>query len=82
MQNNLVDHIGSTVTVWTKDGNAMEDRTLLTVDSYGVVVTQWNNESRAVFVPWVHVNYIDYPAALRPTLAKVDTKDEVYYNVR
>lgn len=60
MTNNLVDKIGSDVTVWVHDGNAMENRTLLTLDTFGVVVTGWNDASKAVFVPWNQVKYIDY----------------------
>lgn len=60
--NNIVDKIGSQVTVWTVDGNAMENRTLLTLDTFGIVVTGWNAADKAVFVPWVRVTYVDYPA--------------------
>jgi hypothetical protein len=61
MKNNIVDRIGSQVTVWTADGNPMENRTLLTLDTFGVVVAGFNPEN-AVFVPWNQVKYIDYPA--------------------
>jgi hypothetical protein len=61
--NNVVDQIGSKVTVSTKDGNEMENRTLLTLDEFGVVVTSWNDAELAVFVPWNRVKYIVYPAA-------------------
>jgi hypothetical protein len=59
MANNLVDQCGSKVTVWCSDGNPMENRTLLTVDTFGVVVTPYSGE-HAVFVPWCMVKYIDY----------------------
>ena len=61
MSNNLVDQCGSKVTVWCSDGNAMENRTLLTLDTLGIVVTPCSGE-HAVFVPWVMVKYIDYKA--------------------
>jgi hypothetical protein len=60
MNSNLVDRIGSEVTIWCKDGNCMGNRTLFTLDSYGIVVSGWNDKDLCVFVPWIHVNYIDY----------------------
>lgn len=65
MNANIVDHIGSTVNVWTADGNAMENRQLLTVDTFGIVVTGFvdattDSLSKAVFVPWIQVKYVDY----------------------
>lgn len=62
MANNIVDRVGSTVTVWTQDGNPMENRKLLTLDTFGIVVTGYNDESKAVFIPWVQVKYVDYAA--------------------
>lgn len=55
---NIVDHIGSKVTVWTKDGNAAENRQLHTVDEFGVVIS--NFVGKLTFIPWVQVKYIDY----------------------
>lgn len=60
MNPNIVDRIGSEVTVWTTDGNSMTNRTLLTVDSFGVAVTGYNDKDLCVFVPWIHVKYVDY----------------------
>lgn len=62
MTNNLVDKVGSYVTVWCADGNAMENRTLFTLDTFGVVVSGYLSNETAVFVPWNQVKYIDYPA--------------------
>lgn len=63
MKNNIVDRIGSQVTVWTADGNPMENRVLLTLDTFGIVVSSYKPESLlAVFVPWNQVKYVDYPA--------------------
>lgn len=61
MSNNLVDQCGSKVTVWCSDGNAMESRILLTLDTFGIVVTACTGDN-AVFVPWNMVKYIDYQA--------------------
>lgn len=61
MANNIVDRVGSKVTVWTQDGNPMEDRKLLTLDTFGVAVTGCGSERKAVFVPWCQVKYVDYP---------------------
>jgi hypothetical protein len=61
MTANIVDQVGSKVTVWTKDGNAMENRRLWTLDEFGVVVSAFDNDKKAVFVPWIQVKYIDYP---------------------
>ncbi|MMZ45254.1 hypothetical protein D3C76_334190 [compost metagenome] len=55
---NIVDHIGSLVTVWTKDGNAAESRTLYTVDEFGVVIS--NQHGYQTFIPWIQIKYIDY----------------------
>ncbi|WP_342440006.1 hypothetical protein NSS79_15370 [Paenibacillus sp. FSL L8-0436] len=55
---NIVDRIGSTVTIWTKDGNAAENRKLHTVDEFGIVVS--NQHGKLMFVPWVQVKYVDY----------------------
>lgn len=55
---NLVDHIGSLVTVWTKDGNAAEKRLLHTADEFGVVIC--NYEGKQTFIPWIQIKYIDY----------------------
>ncbi len=66
MSNNLVDQCGNNVTVWCSDGNAMENRTLLTLDTFGVVVTACSG-SHAVFVPWQMVKYIDYSFNVQPT---------------
>ena len=60
LANNLVDQCGSEVTVWCSDGNPMKNRTLLTVDTFGVVVMDYS-KAHAVFVPWVMIKYIDYP---------------------
>ena len=60
MNDNIVDRIGSEVTVWTQDGNAMENRTLLTLDTFGIVVTGYGSADKCVFVPWVQVKYVDY----------------------
>lgn len=62
MTNNIVDKVGSEVTVWTQDGNPMENRKLLTLDTFGIVVTGYESCEKAVFVPWVQVKYVDYPA--------------------
>lgn len=62
MTNNLVDKCGSTVTVWCEDGNAMENRKLFTLDTFGVVVSGYGSEDKAVFIPWIKVKYIDFPA--------------------
>ena len=62
MANNIVDKVGSQLTVWCKDGNAMENRKLLTVDTFGIVVTGYGSDEKAVFVPWNQVKYVDYPA--------------------
>ncbi|WP_338841983.1 hypothetical protein [Paenibacillus glucanolyticus] len=59
MNPNIVDHIGSKVTVWTKDGNAADNRTLHTVDEFGVVIS--NYQGKQTFIPWIQVKYIDYP---------------------
>lgn len=61
MANNIVDKVGSKVTVWTQDGNPMEERKLLTLDTFGIVVTGYGSEQKAVFVPWNQVKYVDYP---------------------
>ena len=61
MASNIVDKIGTSVSVWTQDGNFMENRTLLTLDTFGVVVTGYGDSGKAVFVPWVQVKYVDYP---------------------
>lgn len=63
MSNNIVDRIGGTVTVWTQDGNGMEKRKLLTVDTFGIVVTGFRSDVNAVFVPWCQVKYVDYSNA-------------------
>ncbi len=55
---NIVDRIGSKVTLWTKDGNAAENRQLHTVDEFGIVVT--NQHGKLMFVPWCQVKYVDY----------------------
>lgn len=55
---NLVDHIGSLVTVWTKDGNAAEKRLLHTVDEFGIVIS--NQDAKRTFIPWCQVKYVDY----------------------
>ncbi|WP_340397791.1 hypothetical protein NST50_05260 [Paenibacillus sp. FSL E2-0202] len=55
---NIVDRIGSKVTVWTKDGNAAENRKLHTVDEFGIVVS--NFTGKLMFVPWAQVKYVDY----------------------
>lgn len=60
MTANIVDHCGSKVTVWCEDGNAMENRTLLTLDSFGLVVTGYQDDDKYVFVPWCKVKYVDY----------------------
>lgn len=62
MEHNIVDKIGSRVNVWTADGNAMEQRELLTLDTFGIVVTGCASPEKAVFVPWCQVKYVDYPA--------------------
>lgn len=62
MKANIVDRIGSQVTVYTADGNPMENRILLTLDTFGIVVSGWKPElGLAVFVPWNQVKYVDYP---------------------
>lgn len=63
MNPNIVDHIGSKVTVWTKDGNAAENRTLHTVDEFGVVIS--NYQGKQTFIPWIQVKYIDYAELAR-----------------
>jgi hypothetical protein len=60
MAKNIIDQIGGKVTVWTKDGNNMENRTLHTLDEFGVVVSAWNDDKKCVFVPWCQVKYVDY----------------------
>lgn len=65
---NLVDHIGSLVTVWTKDGNAAEKRLLHTADEFGVVIC--NYEGKQTFIPWVQIKYIDYVSEEVVTLEK------------
>lgn len=67
---NLVDRIGTPVTVWTLEGNSMEMRTLVTVDEMGVVVSQPKTpnappSTHDIFVPWNRIKYIDLP---KPTL--------------
>lgn len=62
MANNIVDKVGTEVTVWTQDGNPMENRKLLTLDTFGIVVTGYGSTDKAVFVPWIQVKYVDYPA--------------------
>lgn len=59
MNANIIDHIGSKVTVWTKDGNAAENRVLFTVDEFGIVIENFNHQKQ-VFIPWLQVKYIDY----------------------
>ncbi|MNI61241.1 hypothetical protein D3C73_1165020 [compost metagenome] len=56
---NIVDRIGSRVTLWTKDGNAAENRQLHTVDEFGIVLS--NQHGKLMFVPWCQVKYVDYP---------------------
>ncbi|WP_025684558.1 BC1881 family protein [Paenibacillus maysiensis] len=63
---NIVDHIGGKVTVWTKDGNAAENRTLHTVDDFGVVIS--NQHGKQTFIPWGQVKYIDYPQETGPAM--------------
>ncbi|WP_017814456.1 hypothetical protein [Paenibacillus shenyangensis] len=58
MNANIVDHIGSKVTVWTKDGNAAENRQLHTVDEFGIVIS--NQDKKRTFIPWCQIKYIDY----------------------
>lgn len=65
---NLVDHIGSLVTVWTKDGNAAEKRLLHTADEFGVVIC--NYEGKQTFIPWIQIKYIDYVSEEVVTLEK------------
>lgn len=60
MSDNIVDKVLSPVTVWCQDGNAMENRTLLTLDTFGIVVTRFSGDV-AVFVPWCQVKYVEYP---------------------
>ncbi|WP_143763143.1 hypothetical protein [Paenibacillus odorifer] len=55
---NIVDHIGSKVTVFTKDGNAAENRQLHTVDEFGIVIS--NQHGKRTFIPWIQVKYVDY----------------------
>lgn len=55
---NIVDHIGSKVTVYTKDGNVAENRTLHTVDEFGLVIDSF--KGNRVFIPWIQVKYVDY----------------------
>lgn len=55
---NIVDHIGSKVTVFTKDGNAAENRQLHTVDEFGIVIS--NQYGKQTFIPWIQVKYVDY----------------------
>ncbi|OMF05252.1 hypothetical protein BK129_14795 [Paenibacillus amylolyticus] len=55
---NIVDHIGSKVTVFTKDGNVAENRKLHTVDEFGIVIS--NQHGKRTFIPWVQVKYVDY----------------------
>lgn len=55
---NIVDHIGSEVTVFTKDGNAAENRQLHTVDEFGIVIS--NQYGKQTFIPWIQVKYVDY----------------------
>ncbi|MDK8193761.1 hypothetical protein QP794_27135 [Paenibacillus sp. UMB7766-LJ446] len=55
---NIVDHIGSKVTVFTKDGNAAENRQLYTVDEFGIVIS--NQHGNQTFIPWIQVKYVDY----------------------
>lgn len=55
---NVVDHIGSKVTVWTKDGNAAENRQLHTVDEFGIVISSYTGKQ--TFIPWCQVKYVDY----------------------
>ncbi len=55
---NIVDHIGSKVTVWTKDGNAAENRQLHTVDEFGLAIS--NQDGKRTFIPWCHIKYVDY----------------------
>ncbi|GGJ11349.1 hypothetical protein [Paenibacillus hunanensis] len=55
---NIVDHIGSKVTVWTKDGNAAENRQLHTVDEFGLVIS--NQDGKRTFIPWCQIKYVDY----------------------
>lgn len=57
MTTNIVNHIGNKVTVWHKTGNAMEQRTLLTVDDYGIAVTGYTGHT--IYVPWMQINYVD-----------------------
>ncbi|MGG1673533.1 BC1881 family protein [Paenibacillus sp. NRS-1783] len=56
---NIVDHIGSIVTVWTKCGNIAEHPVLRRADDFGVVISYKGGEH--VFIPWEQVEYIDYP---------------------
>ncbi len=87
MTNNIVDQIGSTVTVWCNDGNGMENRKLLTIDTFGIVVIGYGDWEKAVFIPWCQVKYVDYPnrsnkvLAGDPAIAKnniIDPKNWVY----
>lgn len=66
---NIVDRIGSNVTLWTKDGNAAENRKLHTVDEFGIVVT--NQHGKLMFVPWCQIKYVDYPddSLVKPALS-------------
>lgn len=63
MANNLVEYIGKPITVWTPDGNSMERRELITIDTHGIVVSAYKNRRgpHDVFVPWQRVMYIDLP---------------------
>lgn len=70
MTNNIVDQIGSTVTVWCNDGNGMENRKLLTIDTFGIVVTGFGGWDKAVFIPWCQVKYVDYPNRSNHLLAE------------
>ena len=57
MSMNIVDHIGNSVNVWHKSGNALENRNLKTVDEFGVTVSGY--EDKVVFIPWNQINYVD-----------------------
>jgi len=55
---NLINHIGNKVTVWTKEGNSLTNRTLVTADELGIVVSG-DRDDREVFIPWCRVKYVD-----------------------
>ncbi len=69
---NLIDHIGNQVTVWTKEGNSLSARTLITADEMGIVVNPWvgaKNQNKEVFIPWCNVKYVDL---IKPSASMIE----------